>query len=278
MPSGLRGWIPPNIVEWRSKRSHNIEIYNRLEQAVGACGAGYLDNDIVSVVVEKTKTFRGTLEVEPPVLDVGALRILAATGLAGSRDPLRVLDFGGAAGQHYFVANRLMRRRQLDWRVVETSAMVAAAQSVVDPQLSFFESIRDATATWSEPPDLVFASGVLMFLADPMATLHDLMRTEARILFITRTGFTTDSAAIYAVQFSQLSANGPGSLPSGYVDRLVAYPSTFLPLSVTEQALTAGNYVVVARFEEERNIWQAPGAAIHQYGFLCRRLECYSRD
>ena len=272
MFAALKGWIPPNVVGRWSRGSPNIHICGSYEEAARVCHSGYQSNELVNVVVEKTRVLKQELERHPPTMDTSALRILMAVALAGTGSRLQVLDFGGAAGQHFFVTRRLFSDRVFDWRVVETPAMVGAASSLAEPELSFFESIQEATASWAAPPDLVFASGVLMYLADPMPALQELIGANPRILYITRTGLSTGPKAVHAIQYSQLSANGPGPLPPGYVDRVVAYPNTALPMYAFESALEGRNFTILARFEEEKNIWQAAESTIHQYGYLCQRL------
>ena len=147
-----------------SSRSADRVFYSFAE-ASDACGMTYNDDTLARVVVEKTKVLQLNARSEYFETDLGSLRTLAALGVLQSSAAdgvLRVLDFGGAAGYHYLVARALLPQSLiLDWRVVETPALVAAAQELRDGQVSFYSSIEEAASSWTEPPHLTFASGVL---------------------------------------------------------------------------------------------------------------------
>ena len=120
---------------------------------------GYEYALLTRVVVAKGKKFAENIALKRE-LDLMALRTFV--GLASSMDTkkLTVIDFGGAAGTHYFIARTVLSDIfELDWRVVETSAMVAEAkmQGLENGELQFFD-LLDAACGDGEV-DLVFASG-----------------------------------------------------------------------------------------------------------------------
>lgn len=271
MLNSIQGRARTMLDDWRKRRTSNLQIFSSRESAIDACDRGYEADEITDVVVAKTRALRDRLMVEPPVLDASAFRVLTALALAPSGPALRVMDFGGAAGQHYFVVQALTKARPLDWRVVETPAMVEAAQPLADRHLSFFESIEGACQGWDSPPDLVFASGVLMFVPNPLSTLRNLLDVGADLLFLTRTGLTEDLTTLHAVQSSWLGDNGPGPLPAGFQNRIVTYASTFVPARDVYNVITDCAYRIVARFDEGRDVWRSAQCSVHQYGLICRR-------
>lgn len=104
-----------------------------------------------------------------------------------SRRPLTVLDFGGGFGAGFF-QNRawLHRFGPIHWAVVEIPEVARAARAVIDdPNVQFFESIREATATCG-PPDVVVAAGVLPFAPDPARLLDELSAIQAPWTLIER--------------------------------------------------------------------------------------------
>jgi len=130
-------------------------------------------------------------------------------GFAEKRCLLRLLDFGRAAGYHYFNARLVAdSHTRLDWRVVETTSMATAVGRLANEELSFFSSIQDALATQEGPPDLVFASGVLMCVPNPLDTLSWLLSLQPNRVFVTRTGLSPDATTRFMVQKSSLSTNG----------------------------------------------------------------------
>lgn len=86
--------------------------------ALATCD-GYEVPDLVHTVFLKTQANR-----ELPLSPTKAFSMLAV--LVSDRNPLRVVDLGGACGAEYFNARRLLpASRVLRWTVVETPAMVA---------------------------------------------------------------------------------------------------------------------------------------------------------
>ena len=85
---------------------------------------------------------------------------------------LRVLDFGGAAGAHYFDGALARARRVAPvaprWHVCETAPMAASAQAVLGgEELSFHYSLG---ALEGMRYDLIYASGSLQYVPDARRT------------------------------------------------------------------------------------------------------------
>jgi len=74
---------------------------------------------------------------------------------------LRVLDYGGALGDHFdFTRAFFGEALPLDWTVIETSLYVEHAKRTNLDHVRFFESIDDADSTF----DIALFSGVLQYL------------------------------------------------------------------------------------------------------------------
>ena len=248
-------------------------VFASFAEASAACGMTYNDDTLARVVVEKTKALQANARSESFETDLGSLRTLAALGVL-QRSPadgvLRVLDFGGAAGYHYLVARALLPQSLiLDWRVVETPALVAAAQELQDGQMSLFSSIERATASWTEPPHLTFASGVLQCVPEPLKTCQELVDLSGDALVITRTSFSEDGTTRAIVQRSTLSTNGPGPLPAGFVDAELSYPTTFVPRKKVEEIITS-RYTITAKVTEDPCSYRIHGTCIPTTGYFCR--------
>lgn len=162
---------------------------------------GYQHPELIDVVVRKTVAYQ-------PVerLDVGGVK--------------SVLDFGGGAGRHFKEAEN--GAEGLRWAVVETAAMVKHAKELETVNLRFFASISEA-ASWLGDVELIHSNGALQYVPDPLSTLSELCRLNARamvwsrLLLSDRTETTT--------QISRLVDNGPGHLP-GLANKKVSYPRT----------------------------------------------------
>lgn len=267
-------WVPPAALRLLSKPRTDTQVFNSYADALEVCGEGYEADIIAEVVVTKTEAIRGQIEQGDFDFDLGALRTLIALGFAGREQTLSVVDFGGAAGFHYLIARAVSEPdRRLEWRVVETASMSRAASRLANSELSFFSSVAEAKDNMQTPPDLVFASGVLMCVADPIGVLNELLALRARRVFVTRTGLSTDSRTRVIAQKFTLAENGPGPLPAGVVDQVVACPDTFVPRRDFERSILSSGYRIVARVKEDTNVWIAGDTPIHQYGYLCELSE-----
>lgn len=247
-------------------------MFSSYAQALEVSLTSYEDDELADVIASKTETFAATLRSSRQ-LDLSASRTfvgLAATLVDGGT--LSVLDFGGQAGFHYFIARTVLPSDiLLDWRVVETKAMAAAAARLETRELSFFDSISAAVTkeTSGIPPDLVFASGVLHCVPEPLRALNELVSIQAPTIYITRTGLSPDSRTRAIVHSSTLLDNGPGPLPLGVQDRHVSYPAVFVPRHEVE-TLLAYRYDLVARMVEDAIAYRAGPTPISMYGYIGR--------
>jgi putative methyltransferase (TIGR04325 family) len=132
-------------------------------------------------------------EVNEPLLT--ALREIAAR--EGNR--LELIDFGGALGstwrQHRAALGGLVAVR---WRVVEQPHFVEAGREFADEILSFHTTLRDALAAGAA--STVLYSGVLPYLEQPTATLHEAADLGIRHILLDRTSCAIDGRERIAVQ------------------------------------------------------------------------------
>ena len=131
-----------------------------------------------------------------------------------------MLDFGGAAGTHYFDAVRWRERTgwpppPLRWQVCETQAMAAAAQPVLGgPELSFHTSVDELEGT---AYDLVYVSGSIQYVPDSEATWNRLAALPHSWLVLNRTPFIAASADEFAVQRVMVPGGGRAAYPGRFL-------------------------------------------------------------
>jgi putative methyltransferase (TIGR04325 family) len=259
----------------------------------------YEDNDIVEVVTTKNIVFRDSLRSHlsrpgPVTLDMTVTRTLLAFSMMREKPKnggvMRVLDVGGGAGFHYFVAKaaifgkseegRSNGRRarssskkspiEVEWRVVETPSMVkgAKAKGLEERGLRFFDNIRAAAQSLGTV-DLLLASSSLQYFPDPIAALKEMIDVKARYVFITRTPLSLQGA-MRNMQTSRLGDNGPGPLPSelSSLNRDITYPITYADKSDIEAVLRT-RYHIVVQFQEERSSFGSDMERYDNYGYFC---------
>lgn len=274
---GVRDFIPPIVARRLFAPAPAPKRYATYRDALRHCPEqGYGNSDIARVVLEKTTRFRdalqkrserGVLLSTPSDLSVGMLYRLATVA-----PDIRVLDFGGACGMHYFIARALLPPScRLRWIVVETPTMVKAASELTDEELSFSCSVEDAAATLKSV-DLVYSSGALQYLKQPEVGLRALVSVGAPHILFNRLALTKGDHDVIVVQQSPLSWHGPGEFPAiGMQDRMVDCPMTFLKESSLFGILRE-QYEVVATFPDASGVLPVTGEPIVGMGMLaCRK-------
>ena len=152
-----------------------------------------------------------------------------AVGIAGTDltdRPLRVIDFGGGCGIHYFAA-RSAFTTSLKWAVVETKTMSEYARHVAAGAFEVYEDIESAHSALGQA-DLVIASGAIQYAPNPMESLDALITLRARYFMLARFPVWRKPDAI-GIQESSLAEfmNDNEPLPPGISNRIVKYPITF---------------------------------------------------
>jgi putative methyltransferase (TIGR04325 family) len=133
----LRDFIPPTLVGRFRKHQHGSpDIFPSYERALAVCQGGWGDPAVARVVYAKTTIYRDLLKSQRPlVCEPASLRTCLALSLvqAGTAESFHVIDFGGACGAHYFLAQAWLGHRvELRWHVVENPTMATMAASLED--------------------------------------------------------------------------------------------------------------------------------------------------
>jgi putative methyltransferase (TIGR04325 family) len=225
---------------------------------------------MADLVVEKTVRFRDQGAAEPTVVSAVTLRRLWALQRLLPRQHLRVLDFGGAAGQHFFEAKHYLKSLGSDealgqgsslnftWHVVETDAMVDAASALSCAVDGFF-------------PDIVLSSGTLQCLPNPLETLQSLMAIGAQNLFLTRLSCSSADITGFIVEEGFIHDQGP-PVPWPRSPRRAAYPLCIAPLKRFESLLTTRYSIETVLDESELAANKVGETKSIRRGYFCRLL------
>jgi putative methyltransferase (TIGR04325 family) len=200
------------------------EVFQNFAAALAAAGPGYHDNDIADVIAYKTSLAVDHRQIAPEQ----AINSILALGICAAEmtdRPLRVLDFGGGCGFHYFRVT-LATRAPLRWAVVETPAMAARAAKLANGRFDVFTTIDEASAALGQI-DLIHASSAIQYVPNPLDTLKSLAALRARFFALVRLPMWDLPQAV-GLQRSRLSQNGIGPMPPHTADRQIAYPVTFV--------------------------------------------------
>ncbi len=113
--------------------------------------------------------------------------------------------------------------------------MAARALEVAEGRFTAHMSIDDAAATLGSI-DLVFTSGAVRYVPDPLGALRVLAGLRAPYLGLARFPIWLAKEAV-GIQESRLSDNGIGPLMPGVENRTVRLPVTFTPFEDVAAAL-----------------------------------------
>jgi len=95
---------------------------------------------------------------------------------------VRVVDFGGAEGRHAHLVAAAFPQTGFDWTVVELSDVVESMKDLEHPGLSFTDDLDQALKA---PPDIVFASGALNYVPEPVHLLNKMLN-GSRVTVLSR--------------------------------------------------------------------------------------------
>lgn len=271
----LRYLIPAALISFIKNLQKPKETklrFSTFEEAALRCQSNAYQNDeTVKVIVEKNILYKQKLNQEP-IFDLASLRTLIALSASRTNNKLKVIDFGGGGGYHYTLSNIILGpKNDINWNVVETTAMSKQAKRLESEKLKFFDNIADAKNSLGNV-DLVFTSSALQYCPNPLRFLQDLVEINATHLFITRTPFLDGSNEIITIQASKLSSNGPGPLPKGFVDRTITYPITYVSRKSVEEILKK-KYNIRFMTDEGEGVFGVNGEMVTMNGYFCVRKE-----
>jgi putative methyltransferase (TIGR04325 family) len=212
-----------------------------------AVSQGYDDTVLVDVIVRKTAALRDGRRIDDVVAGEALLPTIAGIAAAGNDTSLNVLDFGGAAGLHYFVAKEAFPQRDFRWAIVETPAMTSQAAGFADDHLRFFTSIDEA-AHWLGNIAFVHCVSALQYVPEPEATLSHLLALRAPTMFWAKLMLAEKRE--HFTQRSRLRDNGPGPIPADIADREIGYAGIRVARSTFLQAHTDTGYRLVWKAAE----------------------------
>lgn len=147
--------------------------------AARAVSGGYEDPSIIETVVRRYRegyNAGGVIPLHTRTLNARSQRLLAAllspASEAVRQNSLRVLDFGGEFGLHYWQTRPFLPESlPVDWTVIETPALAEAARNTVAcEELRFLSDIPPSVTV-----DVVLTSGALQYAPEPVATWVSLL-------------------------------------------------------------------------------------------------------
>ncbi len=272
---------PPIVNKLFSKfkfRGEQISlIFDSYENALIHCtNKAYEDEELVNVIFKKTKQLANASNLKQDInISQAAMQGLSAVFIPVLENvkkdtPLKVLDFGGACGAHYFqIRNILPSSVKLSWVVVETPTMVKYAKQLETDELKFTTQISEAKNHLDEI-DLLYTSGTLQCVNNPAKYLEELIDIQAKWVFFGRLGLNRNNNTIITIHSSKLSWNGVGELPEGHTDKWIKYPFSFISENLF-LSIIKKRYNRIFSVEDISGIFPIEGEEIIGYGLFCEK-------
>lgn len=182
--------------------------------------------------------------------------------------PLNVLDFGGGGGRHGW---KLLDAKNMDWCVVETAALVTAAEQMLETdRLSFFSSIASAVSG-KNTFDVLHISSSLQYTPSPWAYLQDLLAIEADFLLLEKTIVTSKSKLVSVMQYSTLAENIPQTTRRVERNMPVRYRLNALPLKDLIGSIEDVGFEIVAQWKDPPQSHLPLFQGLSSIGMVARR-------
>ncbi|ASY15364.1 methyltransferase [Candidatus Planktophila sulfonica] len=178
-----------------------------------------------------------------------------------------VLDFGGGGGHSFEIAQQTFKKISMKWVVVEREKIVKMLTNRISRDgLSFASSIEEAKKMTGNV-DLIFCNSALQYTDAPLDSLENLLRQNAKTVFLTRSPFAKGKDAISYIQPSLSESNGPGHPPRNLHSVLEGYKCKSVPIEEV-LSLIQKYYREVKVFDEGR--WEGARSAklINSYTIL----------
>jgi putative methyltransferase (TIGR04325 family) len=239
-------------------------------QAAAGTIEDYDDDRVVDGLFTIAEARRARLAERPLVMTEPIERVAVMLGLvATGRTELRVIDFGGGFGIHYWISRALLPASvRLHWHVVETAATARRAaelEAAADDTLAFHTELDDA-ARAAGAPDLIYSDGAVQALPDPLGLIGKLVACNARYVYLQRIGVA--DREVHTVARLLLSQHEPDQmLPPGVQDRMTTIPMTLVSRARVE-SLLATRYAVRARFGGATPIYKHAQFTMTFYGYF----------
>jgi putative methyltransferase (TIGR04325 family) len=166
---------PDYVIEWAAFDGDQSSAFRHCEGYDSVTASQH------AVVTQQKRQLEGPGKLTAAQLRQGQLIETIAKVL---KRPLRVVDFGGAAGGHFFSLASAQVELVESWTVVETPEMVRQAQDVLCvPKLRFVDSLSAV----ERRPDFVLASSSLQYVDDFENYYSKLLDLDAQYFCLDRT-------------------------------------------------------------------------------------------
>ena len=232
----IKNLLPPIITQKLKDHLNNSIEYQSYDAAIKNSD-NYDNDDLAKVLVSKGEMLSAEI-IEKKEVSSLAYQTFVGLACAVNSKKLKVIDFGGSTGTHYYWAKAILQKNiEIDWRIVETKSIVknAKERGLETSELSFHETIEAASKM--EDFDLVFASGSLQYTPEPFDFLKKLIEVNSKKIVLSR--LPVSERKVVLLQKTTFLGNAVGNVSEIQTkNRVISYPVTMLEKGKLEKLLS----------------------------------------
>jgi putative methyltransferase (TIGR04325 family) len=170
-----------------------------------------------------------------------------------------ILDFGGGAGYHYFIARIKLPNINFKWLVVENRTMVRLCIKKLKCKNLFFSNSLNKV----KKIDIFFSSCAINYTKNPIETIKSIIKLKAKYLYFTRTPLTENQSLEYK-QVSLLSENGPCKI-NNEKEMLIEYENKIISRQKFEDMFKNKFFIIEKYIDEKKTFFSKKNFYTYTY-------------
>ena len=174
-----------------------------------------------------------------------------------------IIDFGGGAGYHFFIAKKKLSRFNLKWSIIENKTMVRLCNK--EPKhknLFFFNSLEKVNNA-----DIFFSSCSINYTQDPIKTLKVISKLNTKYFYFTRTPLTENDNLEFT-QLSYLADNGPLKI-KGEEKIFIKYRNKITNIK-TFEGIFKDKFQIILKYIDEKNAFFYKNKFLDTYTYIIK--------
>jgi putative methyltransferase (TIGR04325 family) len=223
---------------------------------------GYNNLALNLSVIKKTIIFSKIKSINK--YDINYKRTLDFIEFIKKKKLKTILDFGGGAGYHYFIARIKLPNFIFKWLVVENRTMVRLCiKKIKYKNLSFSDSLNKIKKI-----DIFFSSCAINYTKNPLETLKSIIKLKTKYLYFTRTPLTENQSLEFK-QFSLLSDNGPCKI-NNEKEMLIDYENKIINQKKFEE-MFKNKFFIITKYVDEKKAFFYKKKFFNTYTYILKK-------
>lgn len=222
----------------------------------------YNDLELNKSILSKTIEFR---ERKIKIKNLNYLRTVDFIKFIKKKNITKVLDFGGGAGYHYFITEKLFPNLISKWIIIENKTMVRLCNNLTNSKNLFFQN----NLKTNHKVDIFFSSCAINYLNNPVNIFKKISKINCKYLYFTRMPLTSQKYIKYD-QYALLSDNGP---LASHVDKdkIIKFTNRIIPIKAFEKIFTNKKFKIIKSYIDEKSAFIYNNECISTYTYIIEK-------